>query len=78
MPTFEHIEDKKPHELIIGDHIIYQDRFWRVVGNYTVLGYPEYTRRMLMIVPELHLNPRGFKFLEITSESRIAAYNRTE
>lgn len=79
MPKFELIEDKRPHHLLTDDHIIYQDKFWRVIENYSILGYPEHMRRMLLIVPELMKDPvRGFKFLEITTESRIAAYRRTE
>lgn len=79
MPKFELIENKKPHHLVTSDHIMHQDRFWRVIENYSVLGYPAQCRRMLMIVPEQFTEPiRGFKFLEITTESRIDAYRKTE
>lgn len=78
MPKFELIEDKKPHQLVADDHIMHQDRFWRVIENHSILGYPTHTRRMLMIVPEQRIVPQSFKFLEITSEARIAAYRKTE
>lgn len=78
MPQFEFTEQKKPHELLPEDHIIHKDRFYRIVKNYSVLGYPAQTRRMLMIVPEQFLSPTSFQFLEITTESRIAAYLRHE
>ena len=76
MPKFELIESKKPHELVTGDHIIMQDRFWRVEENYAVLGFP--SNRMLMLMPHQIITPRGFRFLEITTESRIEAYKKTE
>ncbi len=78
MPSFEFIEEKRPHELIKDDHLMHNDRFWRVVENYNVLGYPPAARRMLMIVPEQMTSPRGYKFLEIDTEHRIAAYRKTE
>jgi hypothetical protein len=78
MPKFELIENKKPHHLMIDDNIIHEDKFWRVAGNYSVLGYPDHTRRMLMIAPWQLVNSRGFKFLEITTEHRIDAYRRTD
>lgn len=78
MPKFEFIENKKPHELVTDDHIMHEDRFWRVIENYSVLGYPPQCRRMLMILPHQLTNTRGFKFLEITTESRIDAYRKTQ
>lgn len=79
MPSFEFLDDKQPHKLDEGDMIMHQDRFWRVVKNYSILGYPTHTRRMLMILPhQFEPTKNGYKFLEITSESRIAAYRKTE
>lgn len=78
MPSYELIDRKSPVNLVPGNHIIHQDAFWRVIENYSVLGYPSHTRRMLMIVPQSHLEPRGFKFLEITTEQKIDAYVRKD
>lgn len=78
MFSYEFLDDKSPVNLVPGNHIIHQDKFWRVVENYSVLGYPAQCRRMLMIVPEAHLNPTGFVFLEITTEHKIAAYTRKD
>jgi hypothetical protein len=78
MPNYELIDRKSPVNLVPGNHIIHQDRWWRVVENYNVLGYPRQCRRMLMIVPD-HLNePNAFVFLEITTEHKIDAYNRKD
>lgn len=80
MPSFEFIADKQPHALKKDDMIMHEDRFWRVVENYNVLGYPAHTRRMLVILPhhfEVKKNA-GFKFLDIHREGRIAAFRKTE
>lgn len=79
MPNFEYLEDKQSHHLEKDDMILHQDKFWRIVENYNVLGYPPHTRRMLVILPhQFELTPySGFKFLEI-GEGRIPAYRKTE
>lgn len=78
MPSYEFLDNKSPVNLVPGNHIMHQDAFWRVVENYRLLGYPAHCGRMLMIVPEAHINPTGFKFLEITTEHKIAAYTRKD
>lgn len=78
MPNFEFIDDKRPETLEAGEHIIHEDKFWRITANHSILGYPTHTRRMLMIVPHQFAEGRACKFLEIVREGRIAAYRKTE
>lgn len=64
---FELLEDKVDWtHLRIKDHVMINDQLWRVIDNFPVIGG---SGRMLMLAHHTHLEPKGFKFHQVDTNS---------
>ena len=75
MPTYELIDRKTPADIQPGDCIIDNDRFWRVVENYKILGYPAGGKRLLIVTTPRGDN-NGVKTIE--TEHRVDVYHQKD
>lgn len=77
MSNFELLDTKvAARDLAPGDHVILEDRLWRIVKNYPVIGG---AGRMLMLAFHTHVDPRGYKFHPVPqSDLRFEVFRTIE
>jgi hypothetical protein len=75
--NFELLQDKvKARDLSLGDHVMVQDKLWRVAGNFPVIGG---AGRMLMLAYHTHVDPNGYKFHQVSqADERFDVLVRTD